>query len=40
MYDAFAFLQRFNVPDDCNKHETNGRTYYVYMILQNPTIFH
>ena len=27
MYDAFAFLQRFNVPDDCNKHETNGRTF-------------
>ena len=27
MYDEFAFLQRFNVPDDCNKHETNGRTF-------------
>ena len=22
-----AALQRFNVPDDCNKHETNGRTF-------------
>ena len=26
MYDAFSFLQRFNVPDDCAKHETNGCT--------------
>ena len=25
-YDAFAFLQRINVPDDCDKHESNGRT--------------
>ena len=27
MYDAFAFLLRFNVPDDWNKHETSGRTF-------------
>ena len=26
MYDAIAFLQRFNVPDDCDKHESNGST--------------
>ena len=26
MYDAFAFSQRFNEPDDFDKHETNGRT--------------
>ena len=26
MDDVFVFLQRFNVPDDCNTHETNGRT--------------
>ena len=25
------FLQRFNVPDDCNKHETNGRTFQLML---------
>ena len=25
--NAFVFLQRFNVPDDCDKHETNGRIF-------------
>ena len=26
MYKAFAFLRRFDVPDDCAKNDTNGRT--------------
>ena len=24
---GFYLNKRFNVPDDCNKHETNGRTF-------------